>query len=203
MQGDVNKLFVFKSLLTTPSNVLPLHLKQTFPPIIWIFTEGDGIKSRLPFKIFSTLPWIKLRGLCKACLTAWTWDLLSSGKFGAENCLGTWVRNKTSSTVWPEIIRWTSFRTQHFFLLFIHNSKWIVLYNLETTKPKDFSTDPSKNLTAAVRACTFVYAWLFVLLSVPTLIKCFSVACLHQRFLVYIVWFSCWLRVPLRWELIK
>ena len=57
MLGDVNKLFVFKSLLTTPSNVLPLHLKQTFPPIIWIFTEdeGDGIKSRLPFKIFSTL----------------------------------------------------------------------------------------------------------------------------------------------------
>ena len=59
--ADVNKLFVFKSLLTTPSNVLPLHLKQTFPPIIWIFTEGDGdgIESRLPFKIFSTLPQIK------------------------------------------------------------------------------------------------------------------------------------------------
>ena len=38
------------------SNVLPLHLKQTFPLIIWIFTEGDGIESRLPFKIFSTLP---------------------------------------------------------------------------------------------------------------------------------------------------
>jgi len=26
-----------------------------FPPIILIFTEGDGIESRLPFKIFSTL----------------------------------------------------------------------------------------------------------------------------------------------------
>ena len=40
-----------------PSNVLPLRLKQTFPPIIWIFTEGegDGIESRLPFKIFSAL----------------------------------------------------------------------------------------------------------------------------------------------------
>ena len=40
-----------------PSNILPLHHKQTFPPIIWIFTEGegDGIKSRLPSKIFSTL----------------------------------------------------------------------------------------------------------------------------------------------------
>ena len=40
-----------------PSNVLPLHLKQTFPPKIWIFTEGkgDGIESRLPFIMFSTL----------------------------------------------------------------------------------------------------------------------------------------------------
>ena len=40
-----------------PSNVLPLRLKQIFPPIIWIFTEGEGdeIESRLPFKIFSTL----------------------------------------------------------------------------------------------------------------------------------------------------
>ena len=51
------KHFCYQSLFTTPSNVLPLHLKQTFPPIIWIFTEdeGDGIDSRLPFKIFSTL----------------------------------------------------------------------------------------------------------------------------------------------------
>ena len=57
MQGNVNKLFVFKSLLTMPSNVFPLHLKQTFPPITWIFMEGEGdvIDSRLPFKIFSTL----------------------------------------------------------------------------------------------------------------------------------------------------
>ena len=45
MLGDVNKLFIFKSLLTTPSNVLSLQLEQTFLPIIWIFTEreGDGI----------------------------------------------------------------------------------------------------------------------------------------------------------------
>ena len=49
--------FVSKGLLTTPSTVLPLHLKQTLRPIIWIFTEGegDGIKSRLPFKLFPTL----------------------------------------------------------------------------------------------------------------------------------------------------
>jgi hypothetical protein len=31
--GDVNRLFVFKSLLATP-RLLPLHLKQTFLPII-------------------------------------------------------------------------------------------------------------------------------------------------------------------------
>ena len=47
--GDVNKLFVFKSFLKTPSNILPLQLKQSFTPMIWIFTEGegDGIESRL------------------------------------------------------------------------------------------------------------------------------------------------------------
>ena len=57
MSAEVDKLFAFKSLLTIPSNVLPLHLKQIFPPIIWIFTEseGNGIESRLPFKIFPTL----------------------------------------------------------------------------------------------------------------------------------------------------
>ena len=34
-----------------------LHLKKTFPLIVWIFTEGegDGIESRLPFQMFSTL----------------------------------------------------------------------------------------------------------------------------------------------------
>ena len=35
-----------------PNNVLPLNLKQTFPSIIQIFTEGedegDGIESRIP-----------------------------------------------------------------------------------------------------------------------------------------------------------
>ena len=67
MLGDDITLFVFKSLFTMPSNVLPLHHKQTLLPIIWIFNEGQGdeIKYRLPFKIFSTLTcsislrWIK------------------------------------------------------------------------------------------------------------------------------------------------
>ena len=47
--GIVNKVSAFKSLLITPSNVLLLHPKQTFTPMIWIFTEveGDGIESRL------------------------------------------------------------------------------------------------------------------------------------------------------------
>ena len=52
-----NKFLKTKSLLTTPSKVLPLYLKKTFPPIIRIFTEGegDGIESRLSSKIFFTL----------------------------------------------------------------------------------------------------------------------------------------------------
>ena len=33
IMGVVNKLLKTKSLLTSSSNVLPLHLKQTFPPI--------------------------------------------------------------------------------------------------------------------------------------------------------------------------
>ena len=47
--GIVNKLLKTKSLLTSPNNVLPLLHNQTFPPVIWIFTEGegDGIESRL------------------------------------------------------------------------------------------------------------------------------------------------------------
>ena len=38
-------------------NTQSLNLKQTFPPMIWIFTQGEGdeIKSRLTIKIFSTL----------------------------------------------------------------------------------------------------------------------------------------------------
>ena len=38
------------------SNVLPLHLKQTFPPIIWIYTEGEGIESRLTLTLFLLYP---------------------------------------------------------------------------------------------------------------------------------------------------
>ena len=56
MLGVVNKLFVFKILLTTSSNVSPLHHKQIFPLIIWISLKVRVIgliESRLPFKIFS------------------------------------------------------------------------------------------------------------------------------------------------------
>ena len=53
--GVINKLLKTKSLLSSPSNVLPCYLKETFPPMIWIFTEGDRIKSRLPFEIISAL----------------------------------------------------------------------------------------------------------------------------------------------------
>ena len=55
--GVVNKLLRRKSLLTSPSNVLPYYLKQTFPQIIRIFTQGekDEIEPKLSSSIFSTL----------------------------------------------------------------------------------------------------------------------------------------------------
>ena len=34
-------------------------------PIIWIFTEGDGIESRLPFKIFYTLHYLRYTAICR------------------------------------------------------------------------------------------------------------------------------------------
>ena len=41
----VNKHLKTKSLLTTPINVLPLHLKQTFLPIIWRWRWWDQIQT--------------------------------------------------------------------------------------------------------------------------------------------------------------
>ena len=84
--GLVNKLLKTKSLLRTTSNVLPLYLEQTCSPIIWIFTkgEGDGIESRLPFKIFSTLLYANLwycipSGLApKFCIVCKTWFVSNS-----------------------------------------------------------------------------------------------------------------------------
>ena len=60
--GVVNKHLDTKSLLTIPSNVLPLPINRpahqaNFPAHDLIFTEdeGDEFESRLPFRIFSTL----------------------------------------------------------------------------------------------------------------------------------------------------
>ena len=65
LMGNVNTLLNTKSVLIMPSNVLLLCLEQTFPPKIWIFTEGedDEIESRLPFKIFFTLKKLRKESL--------------------------------------------------------------------------------------------------------------------------------------------
>ena len=54
----VKQNFENKKFVDITQQYWPHYLKQTFPLIIWIFNEGEGdrIKSRLPFKIFSTLP---------------------------------------------------------------------------------------------------------------------------------------------------
>lgn len=53
----MSTFFFFQKFVDNARNILTLLLKQTFQPMILIFTEGegDGLKSRLPLKIFSFL----------------------------------------------------------------------------------------------------------------------------------------------------
>ena len=99
--GVVNKLCVFKSLLTSPSNGLPHYLKKTFPSIIWIFTEGegDGIKSRLAFKFFSTLTRIQLQKFLNFWPSKLTLRIISSWdtkKIWGLRLVNLWSKTKTS-----------------------------------------------------------------------------------------------------------
>ena len=110
----------FIGLLITPSNVLPLQLKQTFPPIIWIFTEveGDGIESRLHLKIFTTLLifndlslfrpvlWtiMKARGPWGACPVGD--PHLAGVKVGAPTVVGAMVVQHIICQHWVEVPQW-------------------------------------------------------------------------------------------------
>ena len=106
MLGDVNKPFVFKSLLTTPSNDLPLRLKQAFPPMIWAFTEGkdDEIES-LYFDIYmnNTAIWSSScpeRGtkLAKYCIL-WI-DIVQRGGFLVLKLCENFQRPKLMPNIW-------------------------------------------------------------------------------------------------------
>ena len=55
MQKIAQQTFSFQKFVDNAQQCFALHLKQTFMNIIWMFTEGDGIESRLPFKICFTL----------------------------------------------------------------------------------------------------------------------------------------------------
>ena len=62
--GWCNNLLVFKKLLTTPSNVLPLHLNQTFPPI-FEFSQKVKVMGSDPgyllksFLLFTWFSWFR------------------------------------------------------------------------------------------------------------------------------------------------
>ena len=49
--------FFFQKFVDNAQQCFAFTPQTNFPTQIWIFTkgEGDGIESRLPFKIFSTL----------------------------------------------------------------------------------------------------------------------------------------------------
>ena len=58
--GWCQQTFCFQKFVDNSQQCFDFTPQAKFQPIIWIFTdsEGDGIKSRLPFKIFSTLWYI-------------------------------------------------------------------------------------------------------------------------------------------------
>ena len=74
--GDASKLFALKSLLTTSSNIFPLHLKQTFLLIIWIFTEGEGDG----IKVFSTLCFLLCIIIMQILSNYYCWIKFREGK---------------------------------------------------------------------------------------------------------------------------
>ena len=119
MLGDVNNLIVFISLLTTPSNDLPLHLKQTFPPKILITeVEDDGIKYWLPFKLKSFVlyskissanigPFLKKKYL--ACIVEVV-EVIGKATRSERRKKGFFSRSDKSSLVWNLLVKYIRIR---------------------------------------------------------------------------------------------
>ena len=123
MLGVVNKLLKMKSLLTIPGNVLPLHLKQTFPPIFWIFTEGEGIEWRLFSEIFFTLNPLDKK-LVNAITVYWRGVQVTANYI--PTCGGLWTKFRQSSKLSLNV----RIQTAHWYLVwngqpfFIVSSQW-------------------------------------------------------------------------------
>ena len=121
--GVVNKLLKMKSLLTIPGNVLPLHLKQTFPPIFWIFTEGEGIEWRLFSEIFFTLNPLDKK-LVNAITVYWRGVQVTANYI--PTCGGLWTKFRQSSKLSLNV----RIQTAHWYLvwngqpLFIVSLQW-------------------------------------------------------------------------------
>ena len=118
-----NKLLKMKSLLTIPGNVLPLHLKQTFPPIFWIFTEGEGIEWRLFSEIFFTLNPLDKK-LVNAITVYWRGVQVTANYI--PTCGGLWTKFRQSSKLSLNV----RIQTAHWYLvwngqpLFIVSLQW-------------------------------------------------------------------------------
>ena len=53
--GWCQQTFCFQKFVGNAQQCFAFTPQANFPPMIWIFTEGDEIKYRLPFEKFSTL----------------------------------------------------------------------------------------------------------------------------------------------------
>ena len=97
--------FLFSKVCWLRPAMFCLKKKQTFPPIIWIFSEGegDGIKSRHTFKnlfyIILTIVYIACSSILTFCLWACNWH-----SWWREWCPWTAI---VVIPIWGSDIKWT------------------------------------------------------------------------------------------------
>ena len=142
MLSDVNKNFIFKSLLTMPSNVMPLQHMQTFPSIIWIFTEdeGDGIKSSLSFK---NLLDFKQQALWAFRLNvhtaAWLQFLVNDGGRSGFSAKNDFCANHCYSTIRHRGLKWPlNFKIHTLAAVFIELVSFLSVKILNTLSAYDY-----------------------------------------------------------------
>ena len=133
MSDDVNNLFVFKSLLTTPSNILPFYLKQTFLLIILIFTKVKVTRWILGYLLKPFLLLIELDflffNLFNTSLIKWINSILIH--------FDLWTYEHTSfiEQFIPAVKVQNNFWTEYFFNLLLEvSTDWISLNTLEELK---------------------------------------------------------------------
>ena len=103
--GCCQLTFEYKKFVDNAQHVLPIHFMQTFPPIIWIFTEGEGDEIFFYFNniVFKSccIKWNQFKQTVLICLVIRSKNikrirnwLLESSEYlpGISNLRCAWIR---------------------------------------------------------------------------------------------------------------